>query len=687
MFISVMRTRMRRVVPGAGSFAMLLLAACGGGMGGYGSSSGSTSPMNTMTPMPTTTSCSAPSCGVAMVTLTDAKGDFLSYIVTLTSLRLQTANGTSVETVPAATKIDFAQLVNLTEVLTAGQVPAAEYVSARLTIDYSHANITADDGAGNAVPLKPVGVTGNAITGTLTVTVQLDNAHHLAISAGHIGRLALDFNLAASNTVDLTAGTVKVAPTLVASVVPSDTKQIRVRGSLASASAAQNDFVVNVEPFHDEQSSSITGQMTVQVTATTTYQINGTAYVGDPGITALAALSAGTMVAAFGTLQTGTQQLTFTAASVLAGNSLENPALDQISGTVIARSHTALIVRGATWSQGDGEFDFERQDVMVTLASNTPVTEDGQIGPFNASDISVGQHVEAFGNAAQSSSGAVTLDATAGQVQLDVTPAWGVVTTLANGSVTLNLQTLGGLPANVFDFSGTGTSSENDANPTAYVVNTGTLSQTGLGMNEPARVLGFVTPFGSAPPDFTARTLVSFAAVAATLQVRFHDHGSTTAFSKLSTTSTALRLDLTNVDGDSEDHVIQIGPQRIDLTQLAAPPSIVPDTTATGAVFTIGHGGDGGGGDSGGSNGDGNDGGGSNGGGSGGDGGNDGGNDGQDNSGSFQNENFNTFADFVGQLAADLTGTTGVVAVTAAGHYDSATNTFTATRITVLLGN
>ena len=529
MFISI-RTHIRRVAPGTGSLAMLLLVACGGGMGGYGGSSGTTSPMNTPTPMLTTMSCSAPSCGVAMVTLTDAKGDFLSYIVTLTSLQLQTADGTSVETVPAATKIDFAQLVNLTEVLTAGQVPSAEYVSARLTIDYSNANITADDGAGNAVPLKPVDANGNALTGALTVTVRLDNANHLAISAGHIGRLALDFNLAASNTVDLTADTVTVAPTLVASVVPSDTKQVRVRGSLASANAAQNDFVVNVQPFHDEHPSSTNGQMTVQVTASTTYQINGTAYMGDAGITALAGLSAGTLVAAFGTLQTGTQQPTFTATSVLAGTSLENRAFDQISGTVIARSHTALIVRAATWTHGDGEFDFEHQDVTVTVSDNTSVTEDGQMGPFNASDISVGQHVDAFGNVTQSSSGTVALDATAGQVQLDLTSAWGAVTTLANGSVTLSLQTLGGLPANVFDFSGTGTSSENDANPIAYVVNTGTLSQIGLSINAPVRVLGFVTPFGSAPPDFTAQTLVGFAAVDATLQVRFEHNGSTTAF-------------------------------------------------------------------------------------------------------------------------------------------------------------
>jgi hypothetical protein len=73
--------------------------------------------------------------------------------------------------------------------------------------------------------------------------------------------------------------------------------------------------------------------------------------------------------------------------------------------------------------------------------------------------------------------------------------------------------------------------------------------------------------------QITAQTLVSFAAVDATLQVRFEHNGSTTAFSNLSPTSTALLLNLTNVDGDSEDQVIQIGPQRIDLTRLGAPAS------------------------------------------------------------------------------------------------------------------
>ncbi len=641
MSLSGLRVRNIRTAVAA-TACLALLGACGGGMNGM-AGNGSTGAM----PGTPSSGCSASSCGSAMVTLTDAKGDFLSYIVTLTSLQLQTANGTSVETLPMSTQVDFAQLVDLTEVISAGQIPASNYVSATLTLDYTNASITADDGTGQGVALKPVDANGNALTGTVSVAVQLDNAHHLIITPGNTGRLAFDFNLAVSNTVDLTAATVQVAPTLVATVVPSDTKQIRVRGALASATAAQNDFVLNVQPFHDHGATA--GQVTVQVTPTTTYQINGTAYVGTAGITALAALPAATMVAAFGTLQTGTQM--FSATNVFAGTSLENPGGDQVSGTVIARDQTSLSLRGVTWSHHDDDFEFELKDVTVNIGANTAVTEEGQMGTFTVADISVGQRVDVFGvevnpdnsgPGSSSSHGAKTFDATAGQIRLAITPAWGVVTSTAANTVTLNLQSLGGLPPSVFNFAGTGTSTATDATPAAYVVNTGSLALTGLAANAPARVFGFVTPFGMAPPDFTATTLVNFSAVTDYLAVGWGKTGSATAFTGLTGTSTSLMLDLANV-GNTK--LIQTGPLQVDLTTLAAPPKIVPDPTSMNGIFTIGH------------------------------------------EGHFRTDNFNAFADFVAALSKDLDGSTTVVAVTAAGQYDSATDTFTATRVAVLLSN
>jgi hypothetical protein len=619
---------------------LALLTACGGGgdMSSTPVSSATGSPATgSSVPTPTGSSCSASSCGAAILTMTDAKGDFLSYIVTLTSLQLQTANGTSVETLPTATKVDFAQLVDLTEIMSAGQIPAANYVSATLTIDYTNASITADDGTGNGVALQPVDANGNPLTGTLQVAVQLDNANHLVITPAAVARLDFDFNLAASNTVNMTNDTVQVSPTLVATVVPSNTKQIRVRGSLASATAAQSDFVLNVQPFHDTSATS--GTVTVQVAPTTTYQINGAAYVGTAGLTALAALPAGTMVAAFGSLQSGTQVLSAT--EVLAGTSLENPAEDQISGTVIARTSTTLTVRGATWWERDGDFEFDPHDATVTIGTNTGVTEEGQMGAFTVADISVGQHIDAFGTASQPSGGTLTLDATAGEVRLDITPAWGVVSNLAANSLTLNLESLDGLPVSAFNFSGTGSSTTNDANASAYVVNTGTLPQTGLATGSPARVFGFVTPFGSAPPDFTATSLVNYSAVTAYLVVNWAGTGSATAFSGLTASSTSLTLSLTNV---GPEHVIDIGPQQLDITTLAAPPTIAPGSASTG-LFAIGH------------------------------------------AGKIMTDNYNSFAAFVTALSGDLSGTTTVIDIAASGQYDSATNTFTATRIAVLLNN
>jgi hypothetical protein len=645
MFHSSFGRRLRGLSFVLGCCVALLIAACGGddltgGMSKTGTtaSTGSTSSTGGMA---NAMSCSG-NCGATVLTMTDAAGDFLSYIVTLTSLQLQTASGASVETLPAATQVDFTKLVDLTEVISAGQVPAADYVSAQLTLDFANAQITASDANGNPVTLSPVDSNGNALTGTLTVSVQLDNTNQLVITPGNTGRLAFDFNLAASNMVNLTAMTVQVAPTLVATVVPSDTKQVRVRGQIASVSAMANDFVVDVAPFTEQ--SATAGQVTADVSSTTTYQINGTAYVGSAGLTALAALPANTMVAAFGSLQTGTMP-TFTATNVLAGTSLQNPAKDQISGTVIARSQNSLTLSGTTWTKPNGWFGFQMMNATVNVGTGTSVTEEGQTGTFTIANISVGQHIDAFGTASQGANGAITLDATAGQAQLDLTPAWGTITAMSTGSLTLDLQSLDGLAPSAFTFGGTGTSTANDAVATAYVVNTGTLSQTGLAMNAPARVFGFVTPFGMAPPDFTATSLENFSAVTDELVVNWAKGGSATAFTGLTATSTSLQLSLTNV---GSVHVIKIGPELLDLTKLTTAPSIAPDTTATNAIFAIGH------------------------------------------AGKFKTENFNTFSAFVTQLAAELASTTTattVDAVAAEGQYDSKTNVFTAQALAVLLSN
>ena len=91
--------KLTRLHNAALALALGALVACGSGTGGVGTnaSSGTVSALT----------------GAAMVTLTDAPGDFLSDLVNVTSVQLKRADGTVVETLPATTQVDFAQLVEM----------------------------------------------------------------------------------------------------------------------------------------------------------------------------------------------------------------------------------------------------------------------------------------------------------------------------------------------------------------------------------------------------------------------------------------------------------------------------------------------------------------------------------------------------------------------------------------------
>jgi hypothetical protein len=55
--------------------------------------------------------------------------------------------------------------------------------------------------------------------------------------------------------------------------------------------------------------------------------------------------------------------------------------------------------------------------------------------------------------------------------------------------------------------------------------------------------------------------------------------------------------------------------------------------------------------------------------------------------GKYKTEYVNTFASFIAALTADLTPTATVIDLAATGQYDSAANTFTVTRLAVLIND
>lgn len=598
----------------------LTLAACGGG--GDGESAGAGSPV-------TTSGCNANDCGTAYISLMDADGDFTSYTVDVVSLTLRKANGSMVDALPVSTRVDFAELVELKELVTAATIPNGAYVEGTIRLDYSNAEILVDVG-GMPTPATAVDANGQPLT-TVELDIRLDNRNHLVISPGRPALLELDFDLLASNTVDLTTNPVQVTvqPFIVASVDRADSREARVRGPLLSISTAENSYRIDVRPFR--HATARLGELTVNTTDTTEFEVDGTTYTGAAGLTAMAALPVGSRTAAFGTLNTN--QRRFTAERVHAGTSVEGPQFDVIHGSVIARNGDELTVRGATLVRRNGSVVIARADTTLVVGPNTRVTKDGQRNnDLGSGALSVGQRIDAFGTAAEAN-GVVTLDATAGRVRMHMTHLLGTVKSAQPGLLTLDLSAIDRHRPAIYDFSGTGTAPAQDADPQNYEIGTGNLNLSQMEVGKAARAFGFVAPFGEAPPDFEGRTVVDFREVQALLVMGYGPDGANAPF---------LSLDASGIVIDGDDaaigarHYIAIGPVLLDVMQLASGPRIVPDT---GGLFAIGE--------------------------------------------PRRVETFSDFGEFTAAIASKLNAGAKVAGLTASGSFDAASGDLVARRVLV----
>ena len=458
--------------------------------------------------------------GVVAIGLTDTPGDFLTYTVDVTSLTLTKADKTDVLTLPQRTRVDFARSVDLTEFLTAVSIPGGTYVSATLNLDYTNADIQVDDGTGTpvAVPLANIRDSQNNPVTTLPMTVKLDNARPLVIAPLASSLLDLDFNLAASNLVDMStpaSPVVTVTPMLVADVNPDSPKPHRIRGPLDAVDMQAGSFTLILRPFNLLQGDH--GRVAFITDSNTTYEINQTSYLGSAGLTVLAQQPRLTATVALGTLDLVTRR--FTATEVLAGSSVPSGTSDVVTGNVIARSNNnVLTVQGAEIARSDGTLSF-RNRVSVTIASGTKVVKQTAVGgSFDIGSISVGQRVTVFG--ALDALG-TSMDASAGLVRLLVTQLNGTVNSASGSTVAMALARIDGRPIGLFIFSGTGTAPGTDANPSSYQVATGALPLTGITTGTPLKVRGFVQPFGqaTATDDFHAISLIDVTNAPATLVV------------------------------------------------------------------------------------------------------------------------------------------------------------------------
>jgi hypothetical protein len=603
--------------------------------------------------------------GIGWVTLSDTPGDFTSYIVNVDSVTLTGTTVGVVTAVATVETVDFTKLKNISELWSAASIPNDTYTSATITLDYTSANISV---MVNGVPQKATvqDTTGAAVT-TQTINVTFDKQHQFTItptlSSSSAVRLAIDFDLAASNVVNLATNpaTVTVKPFMTVATSAPDNKPVRVRGPLINSDVSLGTYTVYVRPFFDEVDSL--GILTIFNDANTVYQINGTNYVGTPGIAALSQLSAGsTMTAAYTTYEpTPTLNPAVTAGKfnstyVIGGSTLEDYYTQGLEGDVIARSGNTVTLLGSTLQLNDGVSSYnDSPNAVVLLGPSTIVTAEDNttLTGLDYHSVAVGQHIIARGIYSLPASGVVTLDATGnsstntGSVRIQSTELWGSLVSSASGSLVLDLQTIENWPVSDYDFTGNGAGA---VLPAAYAVNSGALAlPAGAVAGSPLWVDGFMTPFGSAPPDFNAFSLNAEVSVTATLQVDWTSAGTTTPFATL--TGTGLTVDLSNANYSAG--VIRIGSESINLKSLPATqivPQAAPAATAGLPaaflpLFAIG---------------------------------------GLTGTDSTTITVFNSFATFAAQLPVSIAAATPALHLVATGTYNRGNNTFTASRIDVV---
>jgi hypothetical protein len=607
--------------------------------------------------------------GNAVVTLTatPSSDTFISYRVGLVSIRLQTSSGKAGAVVlPSETTVDFAKMLDFSEVVGAPSVAKGTYAGALITLDYSSAVIVYDDGTLDGQQLTPVDANGKALQ-QVTVAVALDPADPFRSAAKQVGLMALNFNLAASNIVDLSARTVTVTPMMAASMQPIDTKPVRIHGPLMGSNAGF--FAAGIMPFDSTVAGP--GQLSIAPSDTTTYEINGFVSVGTTGQAQLATLPASTPITVFGTLTvsgadtalpvtptpvatdptdpatavapvttvgtTTTSTVSFAALQVQVDGSVAGVGLARVSGVVSGRSGNTLGLEDATLIGNDGTATLIPGTTIVNLGSNTVITFFGQdveeiISP---QQVSVGSVIDAFGVESTTSTGALLVDVSAGRVRLNLSNAEGLVTSQGTSLLTLNLTSLGGRLISAFDFTGSGAAANQ------YAVATASLDLTNAVAGAPVIATGFPNAFATASPNFTASTLLDPTTIQAQLVLDWSG-GTAAPFTSLDTT--AISIDTTSSTLGPR-HQIQTGSQIADIAGLSTGVSITPSTAASTSVFSIGH------------------------------------------SSSFTIESFNTYGAFIAQLQSELNGTTLATGITAIGQYTLSTSAFSATSVTLFLNN
>lgn len=457
--------------------------------------------------------------GSLEIAITDAEEDFLSYQITLDAVTLNRRNGGQVSVLPLKTEIDFVQYQELSELFAVMSVPPGAYESITLSLDYTNANIVIQDENGVSYAAAVVDSQGAAVT-KFNVDLSLDQNKPLVITPRKTSQLTLDLDLAASNTIEsFDPPLVTVEPFMLATAELDKEREHRVRGLLEAVNTENQEVSLNVRPMRHKQGEF--GQFTFAVNSETHYDINGSEFTGDAGLTLLSTISADTPVVAFGS-NLKDDDLPYLATQVIVGTSVPWNNEDVLKGTITARNDNTLTIQGAVIEEA-GKAGHFMQTISMAIGENSTVTG-YRLGDADIQQLSVGQSILALGDYDQANN---SFDATAGSIRMKLNQIVGEV--VQQSPLVVDLSHINKRPVSIFNFAGTGISEIDDANPSQYDINTGVLDLNTIAENEWIQVRGYPTAFGSAPADFDAISIINpeFSSHAARYMIKWDESAET----------------------------------------------------------------------------------------------------------------------------------------------------------------
>lgn len=449
--------------------------------------------------------------GPVTVAITDGASDSIeSFQIEVTSIQLHKVSGADVSVLSAPVNVDLASLTDTSLLLTSLDVPAGLYTRATLTLDLSSAVCVL---TGKTTPATILDSSGAAVTGTLSVPLQLGTAFQVAVTAHRL--LEFDFDLDQSFTVDTVGNTVSFEPAFVLRVDPATPKEIVTIGTLTSVDTVASTFLAAVHAV----GGAVVSNVIFRANGATQFQVNGVPTTGAQGLAALSALPANASIQCRGALALSSGEVTVE--SVEAGTGTFDGGQDIVEGHIVGRtggigSDAVLQVLGHSIDANHTTFQYATTFLVNTTFANTKVVRRESSTVFDVDDLNVGQRVRVFGTLSGTTMSAV---GTTDVIRMQPTRVFGAAAGARTGTtLTLDIARVGLLAETDFDWNDGGAT---PVDPDAFEADVGALG-VGLGITSVSLVSveGYFTGIGASGVDFVATALTNQSSAPSLLFVR-----------------------------------------------------------------------------------------------------------------------------------------------------------------------